>query len=94
MKVRNGFVSNSSSSSFIIPKDKLTNEQILSIHNHTIEANKHAEYYDFGCVDDSWYIKENDFYIMGDCYMDNFSMATFLIDYLKIDRSIIKWEDY
>ena len=92
MKIRNGFVSNSSSSSFVIPKDKLTFEQIQQIYNHTSEAEKHFEYYDFGDIYDSWYIDENEYYIMGSCIMDNFSMYEFLINYMKIDRQLIKWD--
>lgn len=34
MKIRNGFVSNSSSSSYIIKKDGLTSEQLYMIKNH------------------------------------------------------------
>jgi len=34
MKIRSGFVSNSSSSSYIIQKKNLTDEQIDMIHNH------------------------------------------------------------
>ena len=35
MKIRNGFVSNSSSSSFIIKKENLSEKQMESIFNHT-----------------------------------------------------------
>ena len=38
MKTRNGFVSNSSSSSFLINIDKLTLEQIEMIKNHPAEG--------------------------------------------------------
>lgn len=94
MKTRNGFVSNSSSSSFIIPLDMLNERKIQSIYNHIKEAKEHSDYYDFGCVydEDSWYISENENYIMGDTIMDNFSMSTFLIHYLRIPRENIKWD--
>jgi hypothetical protein len=94
MKIRNGFVSNSSSSSFVIPKDELTSEQIMKIHDYSEEARKHQEYYDFGdAYDMDWNIHESDFYISGYCIMDNFDMYTFLEEYLKIPREIIKWSD-
>jgi hypothetical protein len=35
MKIRNGFVSNSSSSSFVIGKEHLTEEQLLKIREHS-----------------------------------------------------------
>ena len=40
MKIRNGFVSNSSSSSFIISKEYLSPHQIKQIRNHLEEAKK------------------------------------------------------
>lgn len=40
MKIRTGFVSNSSSSSFVIKKDKLTRDQIYMIQNHIAVAKK------------------------------------------------------
>lgn len=93
MKKRTGFVSNSSSSSFIIPKEFLSEDKKSKIWNHIEEAKIHMNYYDFSCVnyDDAWSISEDEFYIEGSCFMDNFDMATFLIDYLKIPNNIIKW---
>jgi hypothetical protein len=91
MKIRNGFVSNSSSSSFVIPKDKLTEEQIQLIKNHSTEANKHAEYYDFGNSDDYWSISESEYYISGYTFMDNFDMYEYLINFMKIDKELIHW---
>lgn len=93
MKIRNGFVSNSSSSSFVIPKDKLTEEQIQLIFNHSSEASKHTEYYNFGNVDDPWCIRESEYYISGYCIMDNFDMYEYLINFLKIPKEIIKWDE-
>lgn len=40
MKVRRGFVTNSSSSSFIIAKKYLTKNQILAIRNHKLLGEK------------------------------------------------------
>ena len=95
MKIRKGFVSNSSSSSFVIPKDELTELQKLQIYNHIEEANKHSEYYNFGCTNDydKWYISESEFYINGSCNMDNFDMYEYLLGYMKLPKDIIKWGD-
>lgn len=94
MKVRNGFVSNSSSSSFVIPLDMLCDCKIESIYNHIEEASKHASYYDFDCVDDgdAWSITQDEFYLTGYTMMDNFDMHTFLHDYLKIPGNVVKWD--
>jgi hypothetical protein len=94
MKLRNGFVSNSSSSSFIIPLDMLCSCKIDSIYNHIEEANKHNGYFDFGCIgeDDAWYISQDEYYIKGDTNMDNFDMYTFLNEFLNIPQNIIKWD--
>lgn len=46
MKIRNGFISNSSSSSFIIEKKNLTIEQIEKIKNHADEFVKFDNYLD------------------------------------------------
>lgn len=40
MKIRSGFVSNSSSSSFVLDKDMLSDEQIHMIKNHCHFGNK------------------------------------------------------
>lgn len=96
MKTRTGFVSNSSSSSFVIPKDKLTYEQIDKIYNHIKESEKHSEYYDFSSLSeyDAWNISESEFYVNGYCIMDNFDMYEFLHNYLKIDKDCVKWSEY
>ena len=94
MKTRNGFVSNSSSSSFIIPLDMLSGGKIDSIYNHIEEASKHASYYGFSDVGDydMWSITQDEFYIQGYTQMDNFDMHTFLHDYLKIPGNVVKWD--
>jgi hypothetical protein len=74
MKIRQGFVSNSSSSSFVIQKKDLEESQIKAIHNHLevgklfktnknslIEQLKEIGYdaYEFGICDSEWYYTDD-----------------------------------
>lgn len=98
MKIRNGFVSNSSSSSFVILKDSLTDiqkdmifdyKQYVKCFNTIDEKNIELfEYYDT----DTWRIVDYEDFIFGETSMDNFSMQDFL-DYIKVDQDVIKWDD-
>lgn len=90
MKIRNGFVSNSSSSSFAIKKSDLTAQQISDIYNHYEIATNHFNNY--VNKSDEWRIKESEEYIIGETYMDNFNMCSFLQD-IGIDDNKIEWGD-
>ena len=95
MKIRNGFVSNSSASSFIIPLDKITDEQKQMIYNHiTIgqEVDKELkkegkeplyEYYE------DWNIIEDEFALWCSTSMDNFSLMEFAEREAKISSDDI-----
>jgi hypothetical protein len=91
MKIRTGFVSNSSSASFVIKKKNLTENQIRKIHDyeyHLRNLRQNNEYVDvFRYIDDYWKISENDDEISGWTNMDNVNMHRYL---LAID---IKYED-
>lgn len=80
MKIRQGFVSNSSSSSFVIAKSAITAEQRDNIYNHYEVAD-----------DDMWDVSENDHFILGYTFMDNFNMLEFLIG-IGIPRDAIRME--
>ena len=67
MKIRSGFVSNSSSSSFIVNKKFLSENDIKTIKEH-----------DKAAGEDSWYISEDENFLMGDTIIDNFSMIQYL----------------
>ena len=88
MKTRQGFVSNSSSSSFIIGKSNLTNEQIGKILDHHKIVENH------GCHKyDSWEITIEEDYIKGSTLMDNFDMGHYLSS-IGVDPDVVEWSDY
>lgn len=94
MKIRAGFVSNSSSSSFVINKSKLTEEQIYKILNYDSESKKYWSsvenypfkddcdtYYklnDIGISDNGWTLDETDDSIEGWTVMNNFDFRSYM----------------
>ena len=94
MKIINGFVSNSSSASFVINKGDLTPLQLDMISNGAKYLNimADAKYLDFYHKDDYWDIKENEEEITGCTIIDNFDMRSYLT-YIGVESSYIKWFD-
>jgi hypothetical protein len=88
MKLRIGFVTNSSSSSFTIAKSDLTDDQIEKIKNH-IKVAKELEMETFY---DEWDIRETKYEIYGYTLMDNFDMEKFLL-LIGVAREDVEWED-
>ncbi len=108
MKIRKCFVSNSSSSSFVIHKYYLSDEQISKMLNYLEIVEKYIEKhpipkcgyykdeipeYDFSYFDSVWEIKEIDDFIFGETSMDNFDFNVFL-RFIGLDnQDNIVWDD-
>ena len=89
MKIRKDFVTNSSSSSFLIDKKFLTEEQIEAIRYHS----ELGERLGMLNAEESWHIDENDSYIVGYTMMDNFSMRGFL-NAIGAGECVMDWSEY
>jgi hypothetical protein len=99
MRIRMGFVSNSSSASFVINKKHLPKEVIDAIKDHYDYAHKH----NFKCIDsefsspsDKWAIEETETELRGSTSMDNFDMQMFIEElYDQFELPYFKYErDY
>lgn len=89
MKIRSGFVSNSSSSSFVVSLRKLSPEQLGKILNHTEWGEKlGVEYSDSR---EAWDITVEKGVLHGNTSMDNFDMRKFLE---KLGVTGVIWSEY
>lgn len=89
MKTRSDYVTNSSSSSFIISKKYLDEEQVEAIKNHRVLAERLG----LDNFDDPWDIEENDDYITGYTCMDNFDMDEFL-EKIEVPSEKVHWDEF
>lgn len=89
MKIRSGFVSNSSSSSFIFNKEDLTKTQIAMLKDAVEVAKKYSP---IETYDEGWTITETENEISGRTGMDNFDMREFMHE-IGIDVEWASWGD-
>ncbi|MEM4261227.1 MAG: hypothetical protein QXG00_08335 [Candidatus Woesearchaeota archaeon] len=87
MKIRMGFVSNSSSSSFIINLDDISAKQLQKIINNPTNNPQHEDY-------KSWNIEVTEKEIKGYTYIDNFDFYNYLIKEVMVEPSKIKYKTY
>ena len=75
MRTRSGFISNSSSCSFVISKDKLTKNQFLKAKHHLVEETYNNELF---LEVTGWDCRERDTEYYFTTSIDNFCMISFL----------------
>jgi hypothetical protein len=85
MKLRFGFVSNSSSCSFIIPMKSISGLQLKAIIDH--EEIKSVE------SNNAWRVDIGGEYVQVSTDMDNFDMHAFLLE-IGVSESLIKRVEY
>lgn len=84
MKIRHSFVSNSSSSSFVVSLDDITTRQYYDILNHGLSR---------GCeIEDSWVIRKDDNWLYGSTIIENFSMYEYMVK-LNVDMDKVEWSE-
>jgi len=88
-KIRLDYVTNSSSSSFLIQKKYLTEKQIKAIYLHGKIGKKMGIPY----AEDTWNIEENEDLISGNTYMDNFDFHEYLRK-IGIPEEVIFWGEF
>ena len=77
MKIRMGFVSNSSSASFVVKKAALTPKQLKWIRNAEVYGKRMDA--EFAADAGDWGVQEDEKAIWGCTFMNNFDFAEFLL---------------
>jgi hypothetical protein len=91
MKIRSGFISNSSSQSFVLLKyDGLKASQVNKIKNHIFFGK--GLRIDGSREEDIWNIDEDELTLKGNTWMNNFDMEKFFIE-IGIDMSKVRFSE-
>lgn len=88
MKIRFGFVSNSSSTSFYIPLQAVNEKQFQRLQEYA-ESDNPAPTKE-GWHDSPWSIKKTRFFVVGTTSMSNGAMAQFLSK-IRIPKDAVIW---
>lgn len=94
MKIRTGFVSNSSSSSFVIMKRDLSPDQIELIKMHGQVSEKlmiQGTHLDLTYYHQPWDITDTELTLEGNTWMDNFDMSLYLEKVVGLDMTVVDW---
>ena len=90
MKIRTGFVSYSSSSSFVINLDAISAKLVKQILAHGVKAPKLGMRCD---ESDAWNVWTTDTQLRGETWMDNFDMERFMRE-IGVPMKEVKWAEW
>ena len=86
MKIRRGFVANSSSSSFVIALHRITGRQLKLIKAHSLKGGPDAREW-------PWSIEVTEDEVRGSTMMDNFDMVEYL-RHIGVPDEAITWAEF
>ena len=90
MKTRTGFVSNSSSSSFVLLLEHISIAQLEMLQNHVSTADRLCPELSMG-EHNAWDIRVDALTVRGFTWLDNFDMQAFM-EVIGIDTNLVEWD--